>query len=81
VFVIIELESWRVVHVNVTRHPTDAWMAQRLREVTPFGEGPRFLIRDNDKEYGACFTRVDQARGIDVIRTPVRTLKANAVCR
>jgi putative transposase len=47
VFVIIELESRRVVHVNVTRHPTDAWVAQQLREVTPFGAGPRFLIRDN----------------------------------
>jgi putative transposase len=41
VFVIIELESRRVVHVNVTRHPTDAWVAQQLREATPFGEGPR----------------------------------------
>jgi putative transposase len=28
VFVIIEMESRRVVHVNVTRHPTDAWVAQ-----------------------------------------------------
>jgi putative transposase len=44
VFVIIELESRRVVHVNVTRQPTDAWVAQQLREATPFGEGPRFLI-------------------------------------
>jgi putative transposase len=50
VFVIIELGSRRVVHFGVTRNPTDKWAAQQLREATPFGEGPRFLIRDNDKK-------------------------------
>jgi putative transposase len=53
VFVIIELDSRRVVHFGVTRHPADAWIAQQLREATPFAEGPRFLIRDNDRKYGA----------------------------
>ena len=52
VFVVIELGSRRVVHFGVTRHPTDQWMAQQLRNATPFGEGPRFLIRDNDRKYG-----------------------------
>ncbi len=42
VFVIIALESRRVVHVNVTRHPTDAWVAQQWREVTPFGKRTAF---------------------------------------
>ena len=56
VFVVIELGSRRVVHFGVTRNPTDKWTAQQLREATPFGEGPRFLIRDNDK-YGASFAR------------------------
>ncbi len=51
-FVIIELESRRVMHVNVTRQPTDAWVAQQLREATPFGDGPRFFIRDNDQKFG-----------------------------
>ena len=52
VFVIIELGSRRVVHFGVTRNPTDQWTAQQLREATPFGEGPRFLIRDNDDKFG-----------------------------
>ena len=36
VFVIIELGSSCIVHMGVTRHPTDAWVAQQLREATPF---------------------------------------------
>jgi putative transposase len=78
VFVIIELSSRRVVHFGVTRHPTDRWIAQQLRNATPFGEGPRFLIRDNDRKYGPSFGRV--AAGIDILRTPHRAPKANAIC-
>ena len=44
---IVDLVSRQVVHIGVTRHPTDAWIAQQLRKATPFGPGPRFLIRDN----------------------------------
>ena len=58
VYLIIELGSRRVVHYGVTRSPGDVWVAQQLREVTPFDEGPRFLIRDNDNKYGQCFRRV-----------------------
>jgi putative transposase len=43
-FVIIELGSRRVVHIGVASHPTDEWLAQQLREATPFGEGPKHLI-------------------------------------
>ncbi len=34
-FFIIELQSRKVIHVGVTRSPTDAWTAQQLREATP----------------------------------------------
>src|SRR5207244_7351577 len=36
-FFIIELRSRKVIHVGVTRSPTDAWTAQHLREATPYG--------------------------------------------
>ena len=39
-FFIIERGSRRVVQVGVTRHPTDEWVAQQIRNATPFGEGP-----------------------------------------
>lgn len=77
---IIELGSRRVVHVNVTRHPTDAWVAQQLREATPFGEGPRYLIRDNDKKYGGQFQHVADGADIKILRTPVEAPRANAFC-
>ena len=80
-FVVIELRSRRLVHLGVTRSPNDAWVvAQQLREATPFGEGPRFLIRDNDNKYGASFARVAAGTGIDVLRTPYGAPKANALC-
>jgi putative transposase len=78
VFAIIELGSRRVVHFGITRHPTDRWIAQQLRNATPFGEGPRFLIRDNDRKYGPSFDRV--AAGIEMLKTPYRAPKANAIC-
>ena len=76
--VIVELGSRRVVHLGVTRHPTDAWGAQQLRGATPFDERPRFLIRDNDATYGPAFNRVAAASGLRVLRTPVRAPRANA---
>jgi transposase InsO family protein len=78
VFVVIELGSRRVVHFGVTRHPTDTWIAQQLREATPFGEKPRFLIRDNDNKYGDSFKQA--AAGIKVLKTPYKAPKANAIC-
>ncbi len=77
---VVALGSRRVVHVGVTRHPTDAWVAQQLREATPFGQRPRYLIRDNDGKYGASFARVAAASGITILRTPHRAPRANAVC-
>jgi putative transposase len=77
-FFIVELGTRRIVHVGVTRTPTDAWVAQQLREATPFGAGPKYLIRDNDDKYGAHFKRV--AAGIKILRTPVQAPRASAIC-
>jgi putative transposase len=79
-FFIIELGSRRVVHVNVTRSPSDTWLAQQIREATPFGEGPRFLICDNDGKYGSLFDHVVDGAGITLIHTPPYAPQANAVC-
>ncbi len=79
-FFVVELGSRRVVHVGVTRHPTDAWVAQQLREATPFDQRPRYLIRDNDGKYGPAFAHVAAGSGIRVLRTPIRAPRANATC-
>jgi putative transposase len=80
VFVIIGLGSRRVVHFGVTRHPTDRWVSQQLREATPFGEEPRFLIRGNDSKYGTSFRRAAVGAGTEVLRTPYKAPRANAIC-
>ncbi len=80
IFFIIEIGSRRVVHFRVTRSPTDEWTAQQLREATPYGEAPRFLIRDNDSKFGASFNRVAKVSGIEMLRTPYRMPRANAFC-
>src|SRR5262249_20706397 len=79
-FFIVELASRRVVHVGVTRHPTDGWVAQQLREATPFGTHPTYLIRDNDSKFGPAFARVADASSITVIRTAYRAPLMNAIC-
>jgi putative transposase len=78
-FFIVELGSRRVVHVGVTRQPTDEWVTQQLREATPYDERPRFLIRDNDGKYGPRFDHLAAASGIEVLRTPVQAPRANAI--
>ena len=80
IFVVIELHTRRIVHTAVTRSPTDGWTAQQLREATPWGKGPKYLIRDRDTKYGPLFSNVAQGTGIKVLQTPVRAPKANAIC-
>ena len=79
-FFIIELASRRVVHLGVTRAPSDLWVAQQLREATPFGQRPRFLVRDNDAKFGPHFARSATGSGIQVLRTPHQAPRANAMC-
>jgi putative transposase len=79
-FFIIELHSRRVIHVGVTRSPTDAWTAQQLREATAFGMGPKYLIRDHDSKFGVIFDRVAKTSGIELLKTPYHAPRANALC-
>jgi len=79
-FFIIELQSRKVIHVGVTRSPTDTWTAQQLREATPYGQAPKYLIRDHDSKFGPCFARVAATSGIKVLKTPYHAPRANAIC-
>jgi transposase InsO family protein len=79
-FFVVELKSRKVIHVGVTRCPTDAWVAQQLREVTPYGQAPKYPIRDNDTKFGSCFARVARTSGIKILKTPYHAPRANAIC-
>jgi hypothetical protein len=49
---VIAHDRRRILHCNVTKHPTSLWVVQQLREAFPFGSAPRFLIFDRDRKYG-----------------------------
>ena len=78
IFVVMELKTRRIIHTGVTKYPTDKWTAQQLRDSTPWGKGPKYLIRDRDKKYARHFTAV--AGSIKEVETPYRTPEANGVC-
>jgi putative transposase len=79
-FFLIELKSRKVMHVGVTRSPTDPWVAQHLREATPYGQAPKYLMHDNDSKFGSCFVRVATTSGIEILKTPYHAPRANAIC-
>jgi putative transposase len=57
VLVILVHERRRVIHFNITEHPSAAWTAQQVLEAFPWDEAPRYLLRDRDRLYGADFRR------------------------
>jgi hypothetical protein len=67
VFVVLSHARRRILHVNVTAHPTAAWTAQQLREAFPWDVAPRFLLRDRDSIYGSAVRRTVQAIGAEEV--------------
>jgi hypothetical protein len=45
-FFVIGHDRRRILHCNVTCHPTNRWIVQQLREAFPFEPAPRFRIFD-----------------------------------
>jgi putative transposase len=78
VFVVPSHERRRVLHFNVTEHPTAAWTAQQLREAWPWNDIPRFVVRDRDGIYGETFRATVNGLGIDEILTAPRSPWQNA---
>ena len=67
------------MHLNVTPHPRAEWVWQQLIEATPWGQQPKFLIRDRDCCYGGSFNARAARLAIEAILTPIRAPKANAI--
>jgi transposase InsO family protein len=78
VFVLMEIGSRRILHVNVTSAPCTAWVVQQFREAVPCDHRWRFLIHDRDGVFGRVFREAVRAFGIEPLRTPPRAPKANA---
>jgi transposase InsO family protein len=73
--------SRRVWLAGCTAKPTGAWVTQQARNLAlDFSDkGIRFLIRDRDSKYGGPFDEVFRSEGIQIVQTPIRAPKANAI--
>jgi putative transposase len=71
VFLVLAHDRRRIIHFNVTRHPTAEWTRQQLREAFPFDQFPRYLLRDRDAIFGNDFREQVRDLGIrEVLSTP-----------
>ena len=71
VLVLLAHQRRRIIHVNITEHPTAAWTAQQMIEAFPDDTAPRWLLRDRDAIYGDVFRRRVAGMGIgEVISSP-----------
>jgi transposase InsO family protein len=80
VFVVLEVGTRRILHCNVTEHPTADWAAQQFRMIVPGDQGHRFVIHDRDTIYSDRVDRTLAAMGLEVLKTPVRVPQANTYC-
>ena len=71
VFLVLAHDRRRILHFNVTDHPTAEWTGQQLREAFPFEKVPRYLLRDRDAIFGEEFRRHVTDMGIhEVLSAP-----------
>lgn len=73
VFVVLSLDRRRVLHFNITAHPSSQWTAQQINEAFPFDSAPKFLQRDRDGIYGEVFQQRVQSLGIEAIVSAPRS--------
>ena len=68
-FFLIGHDRRRILHCNVTKHPTSLWIVQQLREAFPFDSASRFLIFDRDAKYGEDVHAAVRALNMSPVRT------------
>ena len=77
---VMEIGSRRILHTNVTAHPTAEWTIQQFRQCIPCEHAFTHLIHDRDAIFSAAVDATLRSFGITPLRTPVRSPKANAFC-
>jgi len=80
IFVILDVGTRRILHWNVTDHPTADWTAQQFRMVVSGNQPHRWLIHDRDRIYSEGIDATVAAMGLTILETPVRAAQANAYC-
>src|SRR5437016_6174874 len=69
VFVVLAHHRRRVLHFNVTEHPTAAWTAQQILDAFPDNSAPSYLLRDRDSVYGYVFRQRVKGMGVGEVLT------------
>ena len=77
VLLIMEIETRRIIHLNVTRHPTAEWTMQQFKESVVGDEGYKFIIHDRDSVYSKKLDSSLRTLGLRVLRTQYRSPQAN----
>ena len=72
-FIVLRHDRRRVVHFNVTQHPTARWTGQQIVEAFPYDAAPRFMIRDRDGIYGQDFSERVKHMDIEEVITAPRS--------
>ncbi len=71
VFIVLAHDRRRILHFNITPHPTAEWTAQQIVEAFPFDTAPKYLLRDRDRIYGYEFRKQVEAMNIkEVLSAP-----------
>ncbi|MGB7847729.1 MAG: integrase core domain-containing protein [Candidatus Acidiferrum sp.] len=78
-FFVISHDRRRILHVNVTKHPTSGWIIQQLREAFPFEASYKYLIFDRDQKFGFEVIAAVKATRITPKRTSFRSPWQNGV--
>jgi len=79
VLVVIEHDRRKVLHVNVTAHPTAAWVSQQMREAVSFGVAPRILLMDRDSIFSTEVRRAPKHMDVRPVQTSFRSPWQNGV--
>ena len=77
-FIVLSHDRRRIIHFNVTEHPTAKWTAQQIVEAFPYDTAPRYILRDRDSIYGECFRRRVKNMEIEEVVTAYRSPWQNA---
>ncbi len=76
----MEVGTRRLLHHNVTAHPTAEWTLQQFRETLPGDHPYRFALHDRDSIFSRELDKAVTQLGVRVLRTPVQAPMANAFC-
>jgi hypothetical protein len=71
--IIVAHDRRKIVHFDVTQHPTARWLSQQVIEAFPWDTAPDYLLRDRDASYGAIFSKGVASMGISEVVTAPRS--------